>query len=121
MKALLSKKSWVIFFVIFLIFVLILWQKDRLFGQKIADPLIGRDPSVVLGENLEKAGLSAGHLAVLDKSTIEASVSGVKVFFSPEKDFSEQVRALQLALSRRTIDKVVKEVDLRYNNVVIRY
>ena len=100
---------------------ILFWQKENIFSSGIKIPLISREPTIVLAENLEKVGLSFSGTPIVSLNSLEASISGVLVFLDTNKDISFQVRALQLVLSRRTIDKIPKEVDLRFNNVVVRY
>ena len=55
-------------------------------------------------------------------STLTASVSAVTVLFSSDKDFSVQVRALQLVLPRLKMEgRTAKVIDLRFNKAVIQY
>lgn len=116
-------KKWLLFGILICLFtaVVVFWQKDKLFSSGIKIPFVNREPVTVLAENLEKAGLILSTAPIISLDTIEASISGVRVFFDANKDFSSQVRALQLVLSRRTIEKIPTEIDLRFNNVVIRY
>lgn len=117
----LSKKFLVSFLVFFLIAGILFVKKDDLFLDKFINPLRSRDLIAVLSQNLEVVGLTPTQLTVVDSDTIQASISGTTVTFSPSKDFSQQVRALQLVLSRRTIESAPKVIDLRFNNVVVRY
>ena len=107
--------------ILIILFGVIFWQRERIFSSGLKIPFISREPTVVLAENLEKAGLGLSGLPIISTDTIEASISGIRVFFDTTKDFLPQVRALQLVISRRTIDKIPKEIDLRFNKVVIRY
>jgi hypothetical protein len=100
---------------------LIFWQKERIFSTGVKIPFVTREPVVLLAENLEKAGLSFSQAPILSENTIVASISGIKVFFDINKDFSSQTKALQLILARRTIDKMPKEIDLRFSKVIVRY
>lgn len=97
------------------------WQKEKIFPSPFAVPLTAGAIVPELAGVLEKTGLAIfGQPAILGNSVI-ASISGIRVSFSTEKDFSSQVRALQLILGRLTIDKLPKEIDLRFGKVVIRY
>jgi len=122
MRILFNRLSVVV--VIFLILTLGLvgwWQRERIFPSPLKVPLTAGAIVPELAGVLEKTGLAvAGQPTVLGDSVI-ASISGIRIFFSTNKDFSSQVRALQLILGRLTIDKLPKEIDLRFGKVVIRY
>lgn len=80
-------------------------------------------PSLVydLSAILEKNGLVFTPLIIKDGSVM-ASISGILVTFSTQKDFLAQVRALQLVLPKVKMDgSRVSQIDLRFDKVVIKY
>jgi len=75
-----------------------------------------------LAQLLEKNGIGISGLPIVTNNNIMASVSGILVTFSADKDLVVQVRALQLVLPRLKMEgKPVKEIDLRFNKVIIKY
>lgn len=89
--------------------------------HQIITPLVKTPLSYDLSSILEKNGLVATTPITVNGAVL-ASVSGILVSFSPEKDFLQQVRALQLVLPKVKMDeKRVFEIDLRFNKVVIKY
>lgn len=94
----------------------------RLKPVKILNPLAANSPIYELNSVLAENALNTTVPIYLNPDTILASVAGVMVDFSPTKDFSKQVRALQLVLPKVKMDgSNVKEIDLRFNNVVLKY
>ena len=88
---------------------------------KILSPLIATSPVYKLASLLSKNGL-VSTTPVIENGALIASVSGILVSFSPQKDLAEQVRALQLVLPKVKMDqRQVIEIDLRFNKVVIKY
>ncbi len=98
----------------------VVWQKDAFFSSKILVPNSSGDVVLSVVSNIEKSGLTLGGIPTVLGDSIQASISGVQVFFAVDKDISSQVRALQLVLGKLTINKLPKEIDLRYNKVIIR-
>lgn len=102
------------------------WQKEKimalLYPAGVQTPMFSQPADYLIVELLEKNGLVVETAPVFLSDAIIASVAGVSVFFSPEKEPGAQVRALQLVLPKLTMeDRKVKEIDLRFNKVVIRY
>lgn len=90
-------------------------------SEKLISPLKQMPSNYDLIKVLEKNNMSFT-TPIRIEGAILASVSGILVSFSPEKDFSAQVRALQLVLPKVKMDgKMVSEIDLRFNKVVIKY
>ena len=89
---------------------------------KLLNPLASISPIYELSAVLNKNDLTATAPIYLNPETIQASVAGVLVDFSPTKDFDLQVRALQLVLPKvKMVDSNIKEIDLRFNNIVLKY
>lgn len=97
------------------------WQKERFFPPPFKTPVSAGEIVPELVQKLEKAGLSISEQPIVLGDSMIASVSGVKVLLDRNKDLSSQVRALQLVLGRLTIDKLPKEIDLRFSKVIIKY
>ena len=90
-------------------------------SSNIINPL--SKPSLIydLSSVLEKNGLAFTSPIIKDNS-IMASISGILVSFSTQKDFLAQVRALQLVLPKVKMDgSRVSQIDLRFDKVVIKY
>lgn len=101
-----------------------LWYfRDQILGVRtFRSPIASTNGPQRLLEALAKKGISLTGTPIVLGKTIQASISGVTVFFSSEKEIASQVAALQLVLGRLRIDeKIPKEIDLRFNNVVVRY
>lgn len=97
------------------------WQREKFFPPLLKTPISAGDIVPNLAGILEKTGLTiSGQPAVL-RDTVVASVSGIRVIFGTDREFPSQVRALQLVLGRLTINKLPKEIDLRFSKVVIKY
>lgn len=75
-----------------------------------------------LRSSLEKENVSFdGQIGQLGE-TITASISGMSVYFNGSKDLNQEVRALQLLLPRLKMEeRKPREIDLRFNKVIIRY
>lgn len=97
------------------------WQKEKIFPSPFKAPLFAGAVIPELTGVLEKTGLAVSGSPVILGDSVIASVSGIRILFGADKDFSTQVRALQLILGRLTIDKLPKEIDLRFSKVVIKY
>lgn len=83
-------------------------------------PVSGQGEVLGLTNELSKQGIGILGLPVVSGDVIEASISGKRVIFSRDKDIISQVRALQLILPRLKMDTNIKEIDLRFNKVVLR-
>ncbi len=94
------------------------------FPPSLVVPISGPSVVATLGATLEKEHLFPSGPFILQGDTIEATISGVRVLLSKEKDFFSQARALQLVLSQLTMNAnsniTIKEIDLRFNKVIIR-
>jgi len=91
-------------------------------SSKILTPLSQSSPVYDLVAILEKNQIYLTIPPIMNGGAIQASISGIVVSFSPDKDFSQQIRALQLVLPKVKMDtKRVSEIDLRFNKVVIKY
>lgn len=116
-----------LFLVVFLGMVAVgYWQKEKIMillrPASIQTPIFKQPEVYPLVELLEKNSLVLEAAPVSFSDAIVASVAGVSVFFSPQKDLASQVRALQLVLPKLTMEgKKIKEIDLRFSKVVIRY
>lgn len=98
-----------------------IWQKDKIFPSNILAPTSSGDIVQSVTSNIEKTGLTLVEIPVVLGDSIQASISGIRVIFGVEKDIPSQVRALQVVLGKLTINKLPKEIDLRYNKVIIKY
>lgn len=75
-----------------------------------------------LGKILQSSSLSFEDPPRAYNDRIEASISGILVYFSKDKDLKTQVRALQLVLPRLKMDvRPAKFIDVRFDKVVIHY
>lgn len=97
------------------------WQKEKIFPSPFKVPLFAGAVIPELTGVLEKTGLAVSGQPVILGDSVIASISGIRVMFGTDKDFSTQVRALQLILGRLTIDKLPKEIDLRFSKAVLKY
>lgn len=89
--------------------------------RKIPLDFFQRAPNYELVQLLTKNGISFSGLPVILNNNIIATISGVTVLFSAEKDLGVQVRALQLVLPRLKMEEgIVKEIDLRFGKIVIK-
>lgn len=119
----LYKKIIILTFGLFLVVLVAvgIWQKDVFFVSKTLAPISSGDIVQSVITNIEKSGLTLLGIPVVLGDSIKASVSGVQVVFGIDKDISIQVRALQLVLGKLTINRLPKEIDLRFNKAIIRY
>ncbi|MCL4397591.1 hypothetical protein M1403_01035 [Patescibacteria group bacterium] len=112
--------------VLVLVGLVAFWQRQRIrnyFYPPAAVSPISQEPTAYdLLSLLTKNNLTVSGTPVIVDGTMEATVSGVLALFSLDKDLALQVRSLQLVLPRLTMeDKQVKEIDLRFDKVVLRY
>lgn len=120
------RKFLIVLFLILICLVAIgFWQKDRI-GSLLRPvrtliPFSRQPETYDLVAALEKSGLGVTLPPVTLGGTIQASISGVTVFFAADKDLDTQVRALQLVLPTIKMEGKAAEIDLRFNKVVIRY
>ncbi|KKU91348.1 MAG: hypothetical protein UY21_C0010G0003 [Microgenomates group bacterium GW2011_GWA1_48_10] len=85
-------------------------------------PIANSSATTELSQILREQNLAISSPLTLTGTTATAFISGLTVFFSLDKDINTQVRTLQLVLGRTKIEaRAPKEIDLRYNKVVIRY
>ncbi len=95
-----------------------LWPRTEQFLQ----PLFSPPPEKELMAALQSQNLSIELPLTVSGNSIAASISGTTVLFSQRKDFRIQARALQLVLMRIKMDtKAPREIDLRFDKVVLRY
>jgi len=100
--------------------------KDRVLQvispAKTVNPIYKQSAIYDLVTILEKNGYFVSPPPIFVNDSIQASISGITAVFSPEKDLFSQVRSLQLVLGRLKMEeKNAKEIDLRFNKVVVRY
>lgn len=105
----------------FILAAVIVGQKEKIFPSPVKVPVSAGAIVPNLTSILERSGLAVSGQPVVLGDSVIASISGARVIFASDKDFFPQVRALQLILGRLTIDKIPKEIDLRFGKVVIRY
>lgn len=98
----------------------VLFVKDR-FERRVLEPSTVSTVEKILVDQVAKAGISIDGLPITLGETIEASISGYRVLFSKDKDIKSQVRALQLVLPKITMNRIPKEIDLRFGKVVLKY
>lgn len=97
-----------------------LFQKSR--QTEIFIPFFDKSPVQKLAAVLENSSLKLETVPVVVDEKLIASISGYSIIFSYQKDLETQVRSLQLILPRLKMEnKTVKEIDLRFNKVIIRY
>lgn len=90
--------------------------------KSILLPYFEKDPRQKLVQVLQGSGMMASGFPVISGNSLTATVSSVTAIFSLDKDLGVQVRSLQLLLPRTKMEgRKAQEVDLRFNNVVIRY
>lgn len=104
---------------------LVYWQKEKigefLRPEKVVPPVFQQPVVYDLTALLEKNGLTTSSSPIFVNGTIQASISGVTVIFSPDKDLFSQVRSLQLVLGKLKMEaRPISEIDLRFNKVVVR-
>lgn len=92
-------------------------------SDKLTVPFFAPTPSQSLSMALENASVTLQSPPKIYSSRIEASISAVTVYFSKDKDFVTQVRALQLVRSRLKMDsRSPKVIDVRLiNKVILKY
>lgn len=91
--------------------------------SKTVTPVRRGSETAALGQELEAHNLQAPQGIFQQGDSLMATISGKTVLFSIEKDFGTQVRALQLVLTHLTMGgekEAVKEIDLRFQKVVLR-
>lgn len=90
--------------------------------KQISVPIFGSTPSQNLSTAIQNSTLHLDSAPFVANDMLQASVSGYSVLFSLNKDLNPQVRALQLVLPAVKMDnKTVREIDLRFEKVIIRY
>ncbi len=96
--------------------------KGRFWPGKVVNPLSGQPTVYDLINLLERNNLSVVGVPIIKNGTIQASISGMIVMFATDKDLFAQVRSLQLLLPKLKMDdRIIKEIDLRFNKVVLKY
>lgn len=97
--------------------VFIYWKQQK----KTVGDYFQKPPTYELVQLLAKNGIGLTGLPVILNNNIAATISGITVLFSAEKDLGVQVRALQLVLPRLKMEeRIVKEIDLRFGKIVIK-
>ncbi len=71
---------------------------------------------------LRKENIAFSRVSIASDSSYLVSISGGgKVFLSPEKDLSTQIRTLQLILKRLTIEgEKVNTLDFRFDKIILK-
>lgn len=88
----------------------------------VLTPIAKESKITELTKELAKANFRIEASPFEQNGVITASVSGSVVLFSSSKDLKAQIRALQLLLSRLKMEPVKpKEIDLRFEKIVVRY
>lgn len=94
------------------------WQRGKI---RDVSPVTQPSATYELTALLAKNGIELSEAPTALNGTIQTSVSGILVLFSPDKNMETQVRSLQLVLPGLTMEsKTAKEIDLRFGKVVIR-
>lgn len=100
---------------------LFVWQRYGKIAPAMVRPFSAPDDTFSLSLALEKAGIVPDGPPEEIGDTIIASISGRRVLFAADSDLETQARALQLVLPRLKMEeRIVREVDLRFNKVVFR-
>lgn len=108
----------VLILIAIILFVIKLNQNKKMF----VSPFSKEDIIQSLAANLEKSKLPLESSPTILGDTITASISGVRVLFSKDKDLGSQIHALQLVLSGLKIDKEqITEIDLKFDKTIIRH
>lgn len=88
----------------------------------VAIPIAKESKITELTKELDKANFRIEASPFEQNGVITASVSGSVVLFSSSKDLKAQIKALQLLIGRHKMEPVKpKEIDLRFEKIVVRY
>ncbi len=121
-----NKRIKILSFILALVGVLV-FVGSLLFFQKskklpVVTPVNSSPKTLELASELSKNNFSLESVPIENKNSIIASVSGLKVIFSRQKSLKTQVKALQLTLPGLKMESVIpREIDLRFDKVVLRY
>ncbi len=115
-----------IILILIILGVFVIWQKERILGYfhptVILMPYYKQPDVYDLLVMLEKNGIDVVSPPIVIDKTIQATISGVTIYFATDKDFFTQVRSLQLVLPKAKMDgKNITTIDLRFSKVVLRY
>ncbi|MCL4389910.1 MAG: hypothetical protein M1484_01400 [Patescibacteria group bacterium] len=117
-----KKKIVIIAIILLAVAGIIFWQRERIWPQHTMKAAVSQgDVTGALVGQLEAVGFVPQQAPLVLGDAVIATVSGIKVYFSRDKDFATQVRSLQLLLSRRTIEAMPAEIDLRFTKAVLRF
>lgn len=123
-----AKKLRLLGFISFLlVIVLVLVVSGFIYFQKqqnvpVQQPTVSKTNLLKLADALTSANLTLEAAPFEQNGTITASVSGRRVLFSTRKDLKTQVQALQLITGKLKMDpQPPKEIDLRFDKVVVRF
>lgn len=94
-----------------------------LFSWERISPLPATDPIQTLTDLLLQEELSISFpLVASDSAILAKTTDGTQIIFSPNKDFSSQVDALQIILPRLKIEgKQTNSIDLRFDRPIVIY
>lgn len=126
-----KRKFFLPLFLIFFLLAILVFQRVRQLNlsfdfslpgqQKIVSPLPIFDKEATLGQIFHQYGLLAQNLRVTGNEAV-ASISGIPVFLTLDKDLNSKVASLQLILSRAKIEgRLPRAIDLRFSKPVLSY
>lgn len=117
------KKKIILFLILSLLIAagILIWNV-RFDKQTLFIPYFSPPPEKQLVNELTKNNININSLPAVSGNTLTSSISGTTVIFTSSKDFGPQIRALQLVLGGIKMEgKIPKEIDLRFDKVVLRY
>ncbi|MEK7565609.1 MAG: hypothetical protein AAB506_01015 [Patescibacteria group bacterium] len=119
-----KKKFLVISGIVFLISIIFLVYLflSHFRPPNLLRPIVGENYKVRLVQELSSKKIELHTLPDESDDALIASISGILVYFSKNKDLSVQATALQMILGKTTIDnRIPKEIDLRFSKPILRY
>lgn len=79
-----------------------------------------QDVLLELGQSTKKHGIKMQNVYLTQDNRLQGEINGVTVVFSREKSFDEQVLSLQKLLKSSTINSNTKQIDFRFNKIVVK-
>jgi hypothetical protein len=110
----------IIIFVVFIILLIFIFKK-LIF--KTESDKIGTKPIDVISNLRQAANLkniSFSEIKLNNDFDIVATYQGIKILFSSAGDFEKKILSLQKVLKSTKMKTGVKEIDLRFNKIILR-
>jgi hypothetical protein len=110
----------ILVFVVFVILIVVMIKNIFLKKDLNVSPR-SRDLVSALREASRKKEIEFVLIEINQNFDLVATYHGIKIIFSTDADFEKKIISLQKVLKSTKMGENIKEIDLRFNKIVLRY